>query len=200
MTFFKTILTSAAALGMMTGVAFAQPEKWDFDPSHTEITFAIGHFGFSHVLGRFDQFTGTLLLDEQDPTQSSVNVSIDTTTIDTGFALRDEHLQGAQWLNTAEYPTITFKSTKVDQTSETTAKVTGDLTLLGETHPVTLDVTLNKIANHPLMKGKRGAGFTATGMIKRSEFGLKTYVPNVSDEVTLHIETEVNQDLPKTAE
>ena len=185
----RLIPCAAAALLLVAGVAVAAPVRYDLDPNHTRIDFSWTHFGFSHPMGRFDRFDGDFRFDPADPTKSSVTVTIPVSSIDTGVAKLDAHLQTADFFDVANYPTATFKSTRVERAGEHGLKVTGDLTLHGVTKPVVLDVVINKIGPHP-MAGRAAAGFDATATIKRSDFGISNYVPNVSDEIRLSISTE----------
>ncbi|MDV7339552.1 YceI family protein [Terasakiella sp. A23] len=184
----KTLLAVALAFGFTTA-AQAEPVKYTFDKSHTSIEFYINHLGFSNFQGEFQDFDGTLIFDEAKPENSSVDVTIDVNSVDTDVDKLDAHLKAADFFNVAKHPSMTFKSKSIAVTGEKTGKITGDFTLLGVTKEVTLDVTLNKSANHPMMKVP-AVGFSATGMIKRSDFGMTTYVPAVGDEVTIRIETE----------
>ena len=179
----------ATALLLAAGSATAAPVRYDLDPNHTRIDFSWTHFGFSHPMGRFDRFDGDFRFDPADPTKSSVTVTIPIDSIDTGVAKLDAHLKTDEFFNVAKYPTATFKSTRVERNGEHGLKVTGDLTLHGVTKPVVLDVTVNKVGRHP-MAGRDAAGFDASATIKRSDFGISHYVPNVSDEITLSISTE----------
>jgi len=185
----RLIPYAAAALLLVAGVAVAAPVRYELDPNHTRIDFSWTHFGFSHPMGRFDRFDGDFRFDPADPTKSSVTVTIPVSSIDTGVAKLDAHLQTADFFDVANYPTATFKSTRVERAGEHGLKVTGDLTLHGVTRPVVLDVVINKIGPHP-MAGRAAAGFDATTTIKRSDFGISNYVPNVSDEIRLSISTE----------
>ena len=185
----RLIPYAAAALLLVAGIAVAAPVRYDLDPNHTRIDFSWTHFGFSHPMGRFDRFDGDFRFDPADPTKSSVTVTIPVSSIDTGVAKLDAHLQTADFFDVANYPTATFKSTRVERAGEHGLKVTGDLTLHGVTRPVVLDVVINKIGPHP-MAGRAAAGFDATTTIKRSDFGISNYVPNVSDEIRLWISTE----------
>ena len=185
----RLIPCAAAALLLVAGVAVAAPVRYDLDPNHTRIDFSWTHFGFSHPMGRFDRFDGDFRFDPADPMKSSVTVTIPVSSIDTGVAKLDAHLQTADFFDVANYPTATFKSTRVERAGEHGLKVTGDLTLHGVTKPVVLDVVINKIGPHP-MAGRAAAGFDATATIKRSDFGISNYVPNVSDEIRLSISTE----------
>jgi polyisoprenoid-binding protein YceI len=179
----------ATALLLAAGSATAAPVRYDLDPNHTRIDFSWTHFGFSHPMGRFDRFEGDFRFDPADPTQSSVTVTIPVDSIDTGVAKLDAHLKTDEFFDVARYPTATFKSTRVERSGEHDLKVTGDLTLHGVTRPVVLDVVVNKIGQHP-MAGRAAAGFDASATIRRSDFGISNYVPNVSDEIRLSISTE----------
>jgi len=179
----------AAALLLAAGSATAAPVRYDLDPNHTRIDFSWTHFGFSHPMGRFDRFEGDFRFDPTDPTKSSVAVTIPVDSIDTGVAKLDTHLKTDDFFDVARYPTATFKSTRVERSGEHGLKVTGDLTLHGVTRPVVLDVVVNKVGQHP-MAGRAAAGFDASATIKRSDFGISNYVPNVSDEIMLSISTE----------
>ena len=185
----------AVALLLAAGSAVATPVRYDLDPNHTRIDFSWTHFGFSHPMGRFDKFEGDFQFDPADPTHSSVTVTIPVSSIDTGVAKLDAHLQGADFFDVAKYPTATFRSTRVERAGEHGLKVTGDLTLHGVTRPVVLDVVVNKVGPHP-MGGRAAAGFDATATIRRSDFGISNYVPNVSDEITLSISTEAMAQAP----
>ena len=188
----KSVLSASAfafALLSVSAPAFAA-ETYTLEPTHTSVTFQYTHFGFSHPTGKFMNAVGSVTLDEATPANSSVEVSFAIDGVNTGVAKLDEHLKGADFFDAAKFPTATFKSTKVEPTSATTANVTGDLTIHGITKPVTLDVTLNH--KGPNMMKKITAGFTAKGTINRSDFGISTYVPAVSDQIDLYIEAEAN--------
>lgn len=164
--------------------------KYTLDSSHGYITFTYSHLGFSNPRVGFNSFDTELELDSSNPANSAVEVTIDASSIDSRVAEFNDHLNGSDFFNTAEYPTITFKSTKVEATGENTFDVTGDLTILGTTKPVTLATTINKAANHP-MRDVPTVGLSASAKLMRSEWGLGAYVPAVSDEVELSIEVEL---------
>lgn len=168
--------------------AFAA-DAYKLEPTHTSVTFQYTHFGFSHPTGKFMNAVGSVSLDEKAPANSSVEVTFAIDGLNTGVPALDTHLKSPDFFDATKFPTATFKSTKVEVTGADTAKVTGDLTIHGVTKPVTLNVKLNKKAIHPMMK-KMDAGFTATGTINRSDFGMGAYVPMVSDQVDLYIEAE----------
>lgn len=166
-------------------------ETYNFDPSHTNILWHATHFGFSSPSGRFGIKSGTIMLDEATPANSSVDVTIDIKSLVTGISKFDAHLLSADFLDTGKFPNAVFKSTKVEVTGKDTADVYGDFTFHGVTKPVVLKVKLNKIGNNP-MNNKKTLGFSASTVIKRSDFGVDKYVPNVSDDVRIDIEAEAN--------
>ncbi len=188
---FKSTLIAAALFAGSLTPAFAAPETYALEATHTEVVFSWTHFGFSKPTAKFMNAVGTLVLDEAAPANSSVEVSFAIDGLNTGVAALDEHLKKPDFFDAAKYPTATFKSTKVDVTGKDTANVTGNLTIHGVTKPVTLAVKLNKIGAN--MKGVKTAGFSATGQIKRSDFGMGAYVPAVSDEIELVITAEANK-------
>ncbi len=171
-----------------SGAAFAEPVTYTLDPTHTQVAFSIDRFGFNRVLGRFEDVTGELILDEANPANSSVRATIQVASVDSSNDTRDGHLRGERWLNAAQFPTIEFRSTAVRLTGAQTAEVTGDLVMLGQTHPVTLSVTLNKIGNTPNPPNPRAAGFSATGSLTRSTWGSATAQNLIGDSVSISIE------------
>lgn len=180
-------IAAGAALGAVAP-AFAAEVAYKLDSAHTETTFAIDRFGFTSVIGIFAKSEGTIWLDEGEPEKSRVEAVVSVDSLFSGDPARDQHLKGERWLNAAANPIMTFKSTKVEKTGETTAKVTGDMTIMGVTQPVTLDVKLNKIGSAPNNQ-KRQAGFTITGQISRKAFGSAGAAGVIGDAVNLRIET-----------
>jgi polyisoprenoid-binding protein YceI len=176
-----------AAAVFAAGAAQAEPVTYVLDPAHTQVAFSIDRFGFNRVLGQFDQVEGELILDEANPANSSVHAIVQIASIDAGNATREEHLRGDRWLNAAQFPTMEFRSTSVLLVSDTRAEVTGDLTLLGQTHPLTLDVTLNRLADAPNNQ-RRTAGFSATGELSRAGWGSTTAANLIGDAVSIQIE------------
>ena len=185
----RTLLASVFAFSMMVAGAQAAEQTYVLDNPHTQIFFTVEHMGYSHSTGSFTDYTGSFKFDPENPTAGSTEVTIQTASLNMGHATWKEHVQGPKMLNVEKFPTMTFKSTKVEKTGDKTAKMTGDLTLLGVTKPVTLDVTLNKCEPHPFNK-KDACGFDATGSLKRSDFGMAEGIPMVSDEVQLRITVE----------
>lgn len=178
----------AFTFASMAGGAFAAPETYELDVSHTAPRFEYSHFGFSNQVHRFDKTSGKIVLDREART-ASVDVSIDAKSVNTGYALFNEHIQGEDFFDTAKYPTITFKSTKVKFEGDNPVAVEGNLTIKGVTRPVTLTVTSFKAMPHPIRK-RDAIGANAVAQIRRSDFNMGKYAPNVSDEVTLSISME----------
>lgn len=167
-------------------------DKYSFDPTHSQLQLGWNHFGFSNLTARFDKFDGELMLDTHDLTKSSVSVVVTIDSIDTGVAKLDEHMKSPNFFDAARFPTATFKSAKVEKVGENKLKVTGDLTIRGLTKPAVLDVTINKIGPHPMAKDD-AAGFDAIATIKRSDYGIDKYVPNVSDEIRIRVTAETHK-------
>ena len=187
---------AAFAAFLLTAAATASPalsDPYTIDTGHTHVGFKVSHLGFSDTYGTFNNVAGTFDLDQDNPEKSSVEVDIKTASLDTNHEKRDEHLRGPDFFNVEKFPDMTFKSTKVERTGEKTAKVTGDLTMLGVTKPVTLDTTLLAAGAYPMDKSVTAAGFNATTTIKRSDFGMTTYVPMIGDEVEITISTELRK-------
>ena len=174
-----------------SSAALAEPQDFVFDNSHADITFRISHLGYSSTHGRFNDFDGELIIDPDAIEKSRVNVTISTSSVETSFAKRNTHLKSEDFFNVEKFPTMTFVSTSVVQSGEDTATLTGDLTLLGNTQPVTLEMIINKIAPHP-RSGELTAGITATGTINRSEWGMDKFVPGIADEVELRLDMEAS--------
>lgn len=180
------------ALAALLGSAFAAqatPVTYKLDPNHTMVLFSWNHFGFSNPTANLGIGEGTLVYDAAKPANSSVEVTLPLANLDTHVSALDEHLKKPDFFDAAKYPVVTFKSTKVEPLGGNKFKVTGDLTVHGVTKPVVLDATLNKAGMQPMLKVP-AVGFDATGTIKRSDFGVGAYVPNVSDEVQIRITTE----------
>lgn len=189
----------AAALAL-TPVVSAHAETFVVDPEHSNIVFMINHLGYSNMIGQFQAFSGEFTFDQGAPEAADVSLTIQAASIDTDHAKRDKHLSGPDFLNASEFPTISFQSTEVSVTGDNTGKLTGDLTMLGTSREVSLDVTFNKVAPHPLPQYDDilTAGFSARGTIKRSRWGVDAYVPAVGDEMKLFIEIE-GQDKSRAA-
>lgn len=185
----KALLISSA-LAVTTVASAALPTAWQLDDSHTRVGFSVDHMGFSTTMGHFSDVKGMVNYDITAPNKTSMNFTIATDSIDTNWDARDEHLKKAEFFNVAKYPTMTFKSTQVTFINPQQAKVTGDFTLLGQTKPLTLNVTLNKIANSPLTK-KPVVGFRATGTIDRAAYGMTAYAEGITTNVPIQIDGEL---------
>ncbi|GAB6196905.1 YceI family protein [Lysobacter xanthus] len=187
---FKRIAL-AAALAAVSTVAFAAPVSYAIDANHTSVTASWSHFGLSHPVATFNQVEGTIVYDAQNVGASSVKVTLPLAGLESGVAAFDEHLRGEGFFDAAKYPSVTFASTKVEAVGGKKLRVTGDLTIKGVTKPAVLDVTLNGAGPHPMSK-REAIGFDATAVVKRSDFGVDKYAPNVSDEVQIRITTEAS--------
>ncbi|MEM1275053.1 MAG: YceI family protein [Pseudomonadota bacterium] len=185
--FFK----SAFAFALMTGIATAQPATYKLDPAHTTIGFWIMHIGYAKTFGQFTEVEGSYVFDEEARTLSDVSVTVPTASVFTANKARDGHVKNADFLDVGQFPEMTFTASGGEVTGDQTGTVTGDLTLLGVTKPITLDVTWNKSAPYPFGHKKHTMGVSARGVVKRSEFGM-TYALGgiVGDEVEIVIEME----------
>lgn len=184
-----TKLTAALILASAVAApALAAPETFVVDGTHTFPRFSYSHFGFSTQLSRFNKTTGKVVLDKAAKT-AAVDIEIDAKSVDTGYATFNEHIQGEDFLDTAKYPTATFKSSKVVFEGEQPVAIEGQLTLKGVTKPVTLTVTSFKAMPHPMTK-KDAIGANAWTVVKRSEFNAGKYAPNVGDDVRIDIAIE----------
>ena len=177
-----------AALSAFSAAAVAAPETYNVEPTHTYPRFEYSHFGYSNQQQRFDKTSGKIVLDRAAKT-GSVDVTIDATSVNTGYALFNGHIQAEDFFNTAKYPTITFKSTGVKFEGDKPVAIDGNLTIKGVTKPVTLTVTSFHSMPHPMLK-KDAIGANAVTKVKRSEFNIGKNVPYVSDEVSLTIAVE----------
>ncbi|MBP3126144.1 YceI family protein [Thalassospira sp. ER-Se-21-Dark] len=191
---FNSIKKAGATLAVVAGLSGAAfsaqaADTYKLDPTHTSVLFIVNHLGFSDYQGRFNGVTGELTLDREDPSASSATITIDLNQIDSGVEALDNHMKSADFFNVEEFPTATFTSTSVELVGDNAATVTGDLTLLGETKPLVLDVTLSGEGTHP-MTGDEVVGFSADGVVTRTDYGMDFLVPGVGDEVTLQISSE----------
>jgi polyisoprenoid-binding protein YceI len=165
-------------------------DTYKLDPQHTYVEWHIEHFGFSSQSGKW-MASGTLVLDEQKPQNSKVDATIQVATMTTGVPELDKHLQGKLFFDVSKFPTATFVSQKIDSVTKKTAKIHGNLTVRGITKPVILNAKLNKEGVNPITN-KKTIGFSATTTLKRSDFGITTLLPGLSDTVKLNIEAEAS--------
>jgi polyisoprenoid-binding protein YceI len=173
-----TKLAAAIALATSAASAFAAPETFNLDSTHSFPRFSYSHLGYSIQMSRFDKATGTVTLDKVAKT-ATVDIVIDTKSVSTGSTTFNEHIQGEDFLDTAKYPTATFKSTKVTFEGDKPAKIEGNLTLKGITKPVTLTVTSFHTMPHPMLK-KDAIGANATTKVKRTDFNMGKKSPSTS--------------------
>ncbi|HCW47736.1 MAG: YceI family protein [Mixta calida] len=179
----------ALSLALWTQFGHAAAQTYQLNPEHTSVVMSWSHFGFSHPTADISNASGTLVFDSANPEKSKVVVTLPMDTLDTHVDALNKEFKAGEYFNTGTYPQATFRSTRVISKGNQRYDVQGDLTIKGVTKPVTLHATLNKQGEHPMMK-KQAIGFDATGTVKRSDFGLKQYIPAVSDEIALTISTE----------
>lgn len=184
------VLSLALGLGLAAG-PLAAADTYQFDPRHSQVRFVYNHLGFSNILGVIGEIEGELVYDESTPSNSKVSATIPVGVIRTGLDAMDKHLYADDFFDVAQFPKATFVSTAVEGAGDGKLKVTGDLTIRDQTHPVVLDVVLNGRGEHPMRKTP-AIGFDATGALSRSAFGLGKYVPNIPDEVQVSVTIEAN--------
>lgn len=182
-------IAAALLAASFAAPAFAAPQPVEIDLSHTRVWFYVNHLGFSDMYGDFTKFDIDLKVDPENLANSTVRASIDTSTVDMRHEGLNKHLKNADFFNVEQHPSMSFETTGVTQNGEGKLAVAGNLTLLGVTKPVTLDVTVNKIGEHPMRKTP-WVGFNATATIKRSDFGMSYGVPAVGDDIKISIGLE----------
>lgn len=176
------------SLLLISSTAFAAPETYIIDTKHSAPRFSYNHFGYSTQMSRFDKVSGKITIDKEAK-QGAMNVIIDTTSVNTGVAIFNEHIQAADFFDTAKFPTATFSSNKLNFTADKLSSIDGTLTIKGISKPVTLSVTSLMCMPHPMQK-KDACGANATVVVKRSDFNMAKHVPYVSDEVTIDLPVE----------
>jgi polyisoprenoid-binding protein YceI len=189
----KRILLSFATLVLFAASALAQSQEWQIDPAHSAAQFSVKHMGISTVRGAFSKVSGTVQYDTADPTKSVINATIDASSIDTRVQMRDNDLKSPNYFDVQKYPTITFKSKKVEKAGDGKLKVTGDLTIHGTTKEVVLDVDgpSAPIDQPPQMGGGKRMGAAATTTINRNDFGVSGGGKMISDEVSITLDLEM---------
>ena len=180
-----------AALVFATPV-LAEPVAYEFDKSHANLAFSYNHLGYSTTDGRFGSWEGDLVIDKDEPANSKISFTVDTDSLDTFWGERDTHFKSGDFFDVAKFPKATFVSTGVEKTGDNSLAVSGDLTIKDITKPVTFDVTVNAIGEHPMAKVP-AVGLDATAVVKRSDFGMDMYVPYVGDDVTITFSAEALQ-------
>lgn len=188
---FATVLMTASTAQF----AAAETKSYELDPTHTAVVFTVAHIDFADTLGIFGEVAGTFNYDMENQTLSDVAVTIQADSVNTFLKSRDEHVTNKDFLDVKNHPEITFTASAGAAANDTSGTVTGDLTILGQTQPVTLDVTLNKAAAYPFGHKRFVLGLSLETVIKRSDFGMEYGVANglVGDEVAIKIETEAMQ-------
>jgi polyisoprenoid-binding protein YceI len=183
---------TTALVAILGTAAQAEMAQYELDPEHTTVFFMVDHVGYAKTLGLFTDVQGGFAYDAMTRELGGVNITINADSIDSFNAPRDAHLRQGDFLDVQNYPAITFTANGGMATTETQGRVTGDLTILGQTLPVTLDVTLNKSAPYPFGHRREVLGLSMTTEIRRSAFGMTYGVANglVGDEVRINIETE----------
>ena len=197
----KTIACFTLVLAaVLAGLAFdtvapspaeAAAEAYTIDPAHSFVMFRIKHLDLGYVYGRYNEFSGSLQLDEADPAASSVSIEVKAASVDTGVKQRDDHLRSPDFFNVEQFPTITFKSTAVKKVDDKRFDVTGDMTIHGVTKPVT--VRMEKIGAGKDPWGKTRVGFEGTVELKRLEFGVAGTPDMVSDDLRLILAFEATR-------
>lgn len=191
-------LASQAADSQLTPLAELPAGVYKIDPTHASLTWKVNHLGLSNYTARFKTLDATVTLDPKDVSKSKLVATVNPNSIETDYPGTEKDFnkklsQDAEWFNATKFPEIKFESTSIEKTSDTTGKIHGNLTFLGVTKPLTLNATFNGgMAEHPYAK-KPAFGVSATGTLKRSEWGFTTYVPAIGDDVALSIEVELQQ-------
>lgn len=200
----KLLLSTVVALGFIAIPAHAQMTPYqdmpagvyELDETHAQLIWQVSHLGLSNYTARFTDFDAQLTFDPKNPENSLLVATVNPTSIETDYPYPEKKdfdkklIEGEDWFNALKFPEIKFTSTKVKKTGDNTGTITGDLTFLGVTKPMTLDVVFNGAMAQQPFSQKPTLGFSATGTLKRSEWGMATYVPNIGDEVKLIIEAE----------
>lgn len=182
----------AVAFAVMFSMsAFAATGTYQIDPNHSTAQFVVRHLGISNVQGDFTKISGTVVFDDQDISKSSVNASIDVSSVDTRVQSRDNDLKSANFFDVAKFPVMTFTSTKIWSTGNGTAKMTGNLTIHGVTKEVTFDVS-GPTAPVNAMGGMR-RGIEATAKISRKDFGITADAGVIGDQISITIDAEILQ-------
>jgi polyisoprenoid-binding protein YceI len=167
-------------------------ESYTADPMHTYALFSVSHFGYSTMHGRFDKSSGKITLDRAAK-NGTVDIAIEAASVSTGYAKRDDHLKSPDFFNAAEFPEISYKSSSIKFKGDMPVSVEGKLTLLGVSKPVTLSIDAFKCGANP-MNQKQECGAAASAQIKRSDFGMKSFLPGVGDDIKLEFEIEAYKD------
>lgn len=166
-----------------------RPGAYVLDPDHGKITWSVSHLGYSTYYGQFTGLSAKLDLDPRSPAKSSLSVSVPLSGVVTGNARLEQHLATPDFFDTQRFPVATFTANGIEQTSPTTARITGDLSLRGTTRPMAIDATFTQAGINPVDR-RYSVGFDGRAVVKRSEFGVNAFLPALGDDVTLRIEGE----------
>ncbi|MDH3231987.1 MAG: YceI family protein [Alphaproteobacteria bacterium] len=184
------VLMAVALIGGATQTVQAA-DTFKIDPAHAFVYYKANHFGWSNNMGRFNKVSGTFTIDEANPGKSKVNVVIDAASVDTNHEARDKHLRSPDFFNTKEFPQITFTSTKVEKIAGRKGRLTGNLTMLGVTKPVSFEFTWNRMSPHFRNKDEIHTGFSAQVTINRADWGMKKFPDQaIGHNITLFLEIE----------
>lgn len=187
------LLPALLALALLPGAAAAQAQRYELDPVHTRVMFAVSHAGFSNALGTVSGSTGELWFDADDWSSARLSASVPIARVDLGDAKWNEATLARKLLDAGEYPEARFVSTRIEPRDATHATVHGQLTLRGVTRDVALEVTLNGAKRHPMPPFRRTVGFSATTMLSRKAFGISAWSSMIGDQVELRIEAEATR-------
>jgi polyisoprenoid-binding protein YceI len=189
----EIIMHSVMRSVLIAAIAFSAPTKgqdlYRLDPVHTQILFFVSHLGFSNSQGEFLKFNGEFVFDEKRFRDTRVMVTIDTDSLDMDDQKWNARLKGRKYFDVENYPKIRFISTRIEPTGPQSANVHGQLTMLGVTRPVVLNMRFNRAGNHPLSR-RYIAGFSGHSVLRRSEFGMTSDLKWVGDEVHIRLEVE----------
>lgn len=183
------ILMAVLLFMFVSSPAYAQIERYHFDTAHTQILFFVNHLGFSNSQGEFHDYDGFIEFNRGEPEKSKIEIIIKTSSIDMDDEKWNTHMKGDDFFDVEKFPEMIFKAASIEITGDKTAKIIGNLSILGVTKSVTLNTVFNKAGKHPF-SGKYVAGFSAYAKIKRSEFGMGYGVPMIGDEVDIRLEVE----------
>ncbi len=186
----RFIALGLLALGLAS-TSQAAPQDYEFDMSHSRVFFDVDHLGLSTMLGRFAEFGGTFRFDAENPANSVLDVTIDPASIDMFHDGLNAHLRNPDFFNVEAHPEMRYRSTRVERAGEDRYTVHGELTMIGQTHPVSFDVTVNRTGAG--RDGRPNAGFSAHGTLDRREWGMNFGVPNIGAEVAFRLEVEAAQ-------
>jgi polyisoprenoid-binding protein YceI len=194
----RTLSAFVLAAALLVTLSASAQDVWQLDPPHSSAQFSVRHLGVSTVRGAFTKVSGAVQYDAANPAKSSIQATIDATSVDTRVEMRDNDLRSPRFLDAQKYPTITFMSKKVDSAGADKLKITGDLTIHGVTKEVVLDVDGPSPAiKDPMGKDRLRMGASATTKINRNDFGVSGLPGIVGDEITITLDVEMTKPMPK---